>query len=125
MEIKNTILISCSYSFWKSIKGYEGHYEISPLGTIRSLKHGRKRILKQSKSVILCKNGNEKHFNINNLRKKHIMTKTKSILLNVPADLYFRIKDQAELESRASETKITIHDKMLRVLDFGAKALKL
>ena len=51
--------------------------------------------------------------------------KTISILLNVPEGLYYSIKDQAEVESRSTEVKVTIHDKMLRVLDFGARALKL
>lgn len=34
---------------WKPVPGYEGHYEVSDMGRVRSLKHGRIRILKLSK----------------------------------------------------------------------------
>jgi hypothetical protein len=51
---------------WKDIKGYEGLYEVSSLGNVKSLKYGKKRILKQGIGtygyylVGLCINGKQK-----------------------------------------------------------------
>ncbi len=48
---------------WKDVKGYEGHYKISNLGKVKSLKFGGNRILKNCKhragylKVCLSKNG--------------------------------------------------------------------
>ena len=35
---------------WKAIAGYEGHYEVSDQGRVKSLKYGKDRILKQCKT---------------------------------------------------------------------------
>ena len=51
---------------WKAIAGYEGLYEVSDLGMVRSLKFGKERILKPGKThsgyllVNLCKDGHTK-----------------------------------------------------------------
>lgn len=51
---------------WKSVVGYEGLYEVSDLGRVKSLWYGRERILKPGKSnkgylyVVLCKDGETK-----------------------------------------------------------------
>ncbi len=47
---------------WKDIKGYEGHYQVSDLGRVKSMKLGRERILSNRfggryYKVTLCKNG--------------------------------------------------------------------
>lgn len=43
---------------WKSIEGYEGEYEVSSLGRVRSLKYGKVRVLKQNtRSNGYCKVG--------------------------------------------------------------------
>ena len=48
---------------WKAIAGYEGIYEVSDLGRIKSLKYGKEKILKPGKNhggylhVNLCKDG--------------------------------------------------------------------
>lgn len=62
---------------WKDIKGYEGLYEVSNLGRVRSLRdnHGqaRIRVLQQCKSsrgylhLILCKNHKLKHYSVHRL----------------------------------------------------------
>ena len=61
---------------WRDIKGYEGKYQVSNLGEIRSLdyKHtGKTRILKPAtdrygyKTIGLCKNGKQKKFFIHRL----------------------------------------------------------
>lgn len=54
---------------WKNIEGYEGLYQVSDQGRVKSLKYGRERILKPAPnsdgylSVVLCKDGKTKtHF---------------------------------------------------------------
>lgn len=52
---------------WKAIAGYEGLYEVSDQGRVKSLKYGKEKILKPGKIssgyliVNLCKNGKVKH----------------------------------------------------------------
>jgi len=58
---------------WATIKGYEGLYEVSNYGNVRSLKFGKIKYLKPAKDgngynhVILCKNGQKKHFKVHRL----------------------------------------------------------
>ena len=58
---------------WKPIKGYEGLYEVSNFGRIKSLKFGKERILKGSKDkygylqVVLSKNNKSKTFKVHRL----------------------------------------------------------
>ena len=58
---------------WKDIQGYEGLYEVSNFGNVRSLKFGKIKYLKPADDgngynhVILCKNGQKKHFRIHRL----------------------------------------------------------
>ena len=66
---------------WKDIKGYEGHYQISDLGRVKSLKHNKERILIQLKShtkinylfVILSFNDNKKRAKIHQLVAVHFL----------------------------------------------------
>lgn len=59
---------------WKPVPGYEGHYEVSDMGRVRSIKFGMIKMLKQSQrvkdkyySVTLCLNGKEKHYFVHRL----------------------------------------------------------
>lgn len=58
---------------WKAIVGYEGIYEISDIGRVKSLKYGKEKILKPGKlkngylHVILYKEGKKKIFKIHRL----------------------------------------------------------
>ena len=58
---------------WKDIEGYEGLYQVSNWGRVKSLKFGKERILKPEKNrngylvVNLYKNGKRKHFKIHRL----------------------------------------------------------
>ena len=58
---------------WCPIKGYEGIYEVSDQGRVRSLKFGKERILKQGRNpegyllVCLCKNGEHKAYKVHRL----------------------------------------------------------
>jgi hypothetical protein len=51
---------------WLPVKGYEGHYEVSDLGRVRSLKWGKCRILSENTNSVgysiikLCKEGKYK-----------------------------------------------------------------
>ena len=58
---------------WKAIAGYEGLYEVSDLGRVKSLWHGKEKILKPGKhtggylNVYLCKDGHGKTVKIHRL----------------------------------------------------------
>ena len=58
---------------WKPIFGYDGMYEVSDLGRVRSLKYGKVRVLRSSKNnsgyllVVLCKNGKRKGLTVHRL----------------------------------------------------------
>lgn len=57
---------------WKDIKDYEGHYQVSNLSRVKSIKFGKERILKQHirggyYSVVLSKNGILKIFKVHRL----------------------------------------------------------
>ena len=54
---------------YRNIKGYEGHYQVSNLGNVKSLKFSKEKVLKHSfssygyKQVQLCFNGSVKTVN--------------------------------------------------------------
>ena len=57
---------------WKDIEGYEGHYQVSNLGRVKSLKYGKEHILKLERRsgylrVGLLKNRNRKMFMVHRL----------------------------------------------------------
>ena len=58
---------------WKDIPGYEGLYQVSNLGNVKSLKFGKERILKSIKRkdnylhVYLYKDGKQKNFLVHRL----------------------------------------------------------
>ncbi len=58
---------------YKDIEGYEGHYQVSNLGNVKSFKNNKERILKPGidtdgyKIVGLCKNGKQKTFKVHKL----------------------------------------------------------
>lgn len=58
---------------WKDVKGYEGQYQVSNLGHVRSLKFGKVRFLKPRRrkdgylTVNLCRNSKERNVRIHRL----------------------------------------------------------
>lgn len=58
---------------WKDIEGYEGLYQVSSLGRVKSLRFGKERILKAGKDkggylmVNLCKNSKTKMYKVHRL----------------------------------------------------------
>ena len=61
---------------WKDIAGYEGHYQVSDKGRIKSVKFRKERILKPRRDtrgylrVNLCKNGEIKQYMVHRLVAK-------------------------------------------------------
>ena len=59
--------------YWKPVVGYEGLYEVSNWGRVKSLKFGKEKILKPSKNkkgylhVVLCKENILKNFLVHRL----------------------------------------------------------
>ena len=59
--------------YWKPVVGYEGLYEVSNWGRVKSIKFGKERILKLHKDtsgylcVTLCKNNNQCQFKVHRL----------------------------------------------------------
>ena len=69
---------------WRDIDGYDGMYQVSDLGRVRSHKSGEWKMLRASKrldgylSVDLFKNGKKKHFLIHRLVAQAFIEKTES-----------------------------------------------
>ena len=59
--------------YWKPVVGYEGHYQVSNFGRVKSIKFGKERILKPGTNkygyllVMLCKDGKVKGFTVHRL----------------------------------------------------------
>ena len=75
-NIENEIYMCVMNEIWRDIVGYEGLYQISNLGNVKSLNYrrtGKERILNPGNNgseylfVILCKNGKRKNFTIHRL----------------------------------------------------------
>jgi len=70
---KNLDIHDLENEIWKDILDYEGDYQVSNIGRVKSLKFGKKRILKQIKDtheyfqVYLCKSGISKPKQVNRL----------------------------------------------------------
>ena len=70
---------------WRDIEGYEGMYQVSDKGRVRSMKFGKVKILKPSKDgggyifVYLCKNGKKKMCKIHRLVAQAFIHNTNSL----------------------------------------------
>jgi len=70
---------------WKDIKGYEGHYQVSDLGRIKSIKFNKERIIHIQKStngylkVELCKNGKTKTRTVHSLVAQEFLNHERDI----------------------------------------------
>ena len=59
--------------YWKDKKDYEGHYQVSNFGKVKSIKFGKEKILKLNKDkdgylqVTLCKNNIKKVYKVHRL----------------------------------------------------------
>lgn len=76
VKVSKLFMRDCkNIEIWRPIKGFEGFYEVSDYGRVRSLNYnrtGEERILKPGNvrgylCVTLCKNGKPKHFKIHRL----------------------------------------------------------
>ena len=65
--------------FWKPVLGYEGHYQVSNFGRVKSIRFGKERILKPFTNkdgyllVTLSKNGTHKKFQVHRLVALHFL----------------------------------------------------
>lgn len=65
------MILDRSEEFWKDIEDYEGYYQVSDLGNVKSIR--RNKILKPSNQgqgylqVVLCKSGKNKHCRVHRL----------------------------------------------------------
>ena len=69
MKNKNELIMK---EIWKDIKDYEGHYQVSNLSRVKSIKFGKERIMKQNIRrgyyyVCLSKNGIAKNYFVHRL----------------------------------------------------------
>lgn len=70
---------------WKYIKGYEGLYQVSNFGRVKSIKFGKERILKTFKNtrgylqVNLCKNGKVKNYKVHRLVAEAFLDNTDNL----------------------------------------------
>lgn len=70
---------------WKDILGYEGHYQVSNKGRVKSLKQGKERILKQIINkrgylrICLIKNGKKKIYMVHRLVAKSFLPNPNSL----------------------------------------------
>lgn len=66
MKMKEFTYTELANEQWRDIEGYDGMYQVSDLGRVRSLKYGKVRVLRPGKhrqgylQVALCKDGNQK-----------------------------------------------------------------
>lgn len=73
VEIERNVTME---EIWCPIKGYEGQYEVSDQGRVKSLKYDKERILKPGRDsggylfVSLCKNGDIKNWLVHRLVAK-------------------------------------------------------
>lgn len=54
---------------WKDVEGYDGLYQVSTHGRVKSFRYGKERIMKMSSSycVALCKDGEKKQITVRRL----------------------------------------------------------
>lgn len=98
---------------WKPVKGYEGLYEVSNFGKVKSIKRGSilKQFLRKDKrsKIILCKNGKVKCFSVHKLiwnsfsNDKELLKKEIDHIDNNP--LNNRIENLQSLTTRENTTK--------------------
>lgn len=67
--------------FWKDVPNYDGAYQVSNLGRVKSLKYGKEKLLKVCKNhyyycVVLFKNGKRKTKNIHQLLAETFLNHT-------------------------------------------------
>ena len=93
-----------NHEIWKDIAGYEGLYQISTMGRIKSFVFGAGKILNPGasgydyKKVTLCKNGEHRHVNIHALVAK-------SFIGNCPKNKEVRHLNGKGTDNRLSNLK--------------------
>lgn len=97
---------------WKDVKGYEGIYQVSNVGNVKSFKHGKEKILTPSASkgylsVMLCKNGVKKNSRVNKIVWEAFNYKTNLSIDHINDNkLDNRIENLQAISHRENITKI-------------------
>ena len=64
---------------WEKVCGYEGIYEVSTLGRIKSLKRGKTKMLTSKDQILLSKNGKKKTSRVGSLVAQAFLNHTPSM----------------------------------------------
>lgn len=89
---------------WKDIPGYEGLYQVSDYGRVRSLWYGKIKVLKPGNHrgyyvVKLCKNGKKKHHSIHRLV-------VETFIGPIPKRMVVNHKNENKLDNRLDNLEI-------------------
>lgn len=129
---------------WRDIRGYEGIYQVSNLGRVKSLKFGKERILSLGKTTsghmqaTLLKNGVAKHIGIHQLVAEafipnpngcdivhHIDHDTSN---NIVENLVWMTKEEHDAmhvdERKITVFQYTIDDKLVKIWSSASEAAK-
>ena len=117
---KNLSLNNLPNEIWLSIEGYEGLYEVSNMGRVKSLKFGKYKILKQRKRpngylfVTLCKEGKIKNCSVHRLVGNAFLDNTN----NYPC---FNHKNEIKTDNRVENLEPCTHKYNLNYKNAQAK----
>ena len=118
---------------WRDIEGYEGLYQISCLGRIKSLKCGKERILKLGSNPLgysivgLYKNGQQKFFTVHRIVAKTFISKSndKSEVNHIDGNKKNNKVNNLEWTTRSENIKHAIKNGLFIFKPYVPKAKKI
>lgn len=111
---------------WKDIKGYEGHYQISNSGEVKSLKKNRQKILSNRVNafgyhhVSLLKDGKTKEKLVHRLVAEHFLNETEKETVNhIDCNKINNHVDNLEWATRSEQMIHAYHHKLKKPVHNG------